>query len=136
MKKKIIAAGIGVVAMTASGCAVPGVTEAVTERVVDEVAPKSRPYTPPQVDGDARYIAFVEDEGVVTSGGHALSIGKYTCSQFDSVGYEQNARNLISANSESGAGMTTTQLAAIAVGASRYLCPEHEAGLQSHAANR
>lgn len=125
MKNKLIAAGIGVIALTATGCALPSVE---AKEVVS--TPTQATATPKE-----RYIDYVADEGVYVGGGHAYEVGLMVCENFDSMGYYATVQAMVNANNQGGESVDTGELAAMAVGAAKFLCPEHEAGFRGFAAS-
>ncbi len=128
MKKQIIAAGIGIIALTATGCALPSIEAKV------ESTPA--PATPATATPKEQYIEYVSDQGVYVGGGHAYEVGLLVCDNFDSMGYRATVETMISANNQYGnASVETSDLAAMAVGASMHLCPEHENGFRAFAAS-
>ena len=127
MKKQIIAAGIGIIALTATGCALPSIEAKV------ESTPA--PATPATATPKEQYIEYVSDQGVYVGGGHAYEVGRLVCENFDSIGYRATVETMLSANNQADASVETSDLSAMAVGASMYLCPEHEDGLRAFAAS-
>ncbi len=129
MKNKLIAAGIGVIALTATGCALPSVE---AKEVVS--TPTQEPTQDTQTPRE-QYEAYVADEGVYVGTDDAYKVGLLVCENFDSLGYMGTVQTMLNANNQGGAGLDTSDLAAMAVGAAKFLCPEHEAGFREFAAS-
>ena len=131
--KKSLFASIGIIALTATGCALPIEAKEASSTPTQE-APTQAPAQDTMTPKDA-YLDFVAMRGVYTRGGYAYGIGLRICESFDSQGYLATVSMMVEANNEAESGLSSDELAAMAVGSAKYLCPEHEEGFRKFAAS-
>ncbi|MCP4505512.1 MAG: DUF732 domain-containing protein [Fuerstiella sp.] len=128
MEKKIIAAGLGIIALTATGCAVAaGEAKEVTPEPTVTQEPSYEPepdYTTPGED----YVAYLYQEGVPLQDSDAeeaaVSLGWTFCDSFKSLGAGATMVNAFESN-QTTLRAEADELAAIVYGTVLHLCPQH-----------